>query len=106
MFRRSRQKVQDNAHAPDQPASDPQLHRIIDDPRVPDAVIRSLSNDELARLLDALYQNLDTPVPELGAVFWYEACLEESLRRHGPEPQTDVDISGPALVEDTPNSAT
>ncbi len=69
-------------------------------------MIPALSNEELARLLDALYRNLDTPVPELGAVFWYEVCLEESLRRHGPEPQTGVNISGPALVEDSPNSAT
>jgi hypothetical protein len=91
---------------PDQPASDPQLHRFIDDPRGSDAVISSLSNEGLARLLDALYRNLDTAVPEIGPVFWYEACLEESLRRHGPEPQTGVNISGPALVEDSPNSAT
>ena len=61
-------------------------------------MISSLSNEGLAWLLDALYRNLDTPVPEIGAVFWYEACLEESLRRHGPEPQPGAgrNTSGPA----------
>ena len=60
-------------------------------------MISSLSNKELAQVLDAVYRNLDTPVPELGAVFWYETCLEVSLRRHGSEPQIGVNFSGPAL---------
>ena len=84
VFRQSRQKDTDAATAPSQPSA-PQLHRIISDPRGPDAVTSSLSNEELAQVLDALYRNLDTPVPGLGTIYWYEACLEESLRRHGPE---------------------
>ncbi|WP_240721059.1 hypothetical protein [Pseudarthrobacter sp. NamE2] len=35
----------------------------------------------LADLLDALYQNLDTPEPEFGAQAWYELAVEESCRR-------------------------
>lgn len=85
MFRGSRHKDPDAATAPGHPTSDAQLRRIISDPRGPDAVASSLSNEELAQVLDALYRSLDTPVPELGIVYWYEACLEESLRRHGTE---------------------
>jgi hypothetical protein len=85
VFLGSRHKDPGAVTASSPPASDSQLQRIIKDPRGLDAVTASLSNEELARLLDALYRSLDTPVPELGAVIWYEACLEESLRRHGPE---------------------
>lgn len=53
------------------------------DPKGPDAFISSLSNEKLAQMLDALYRRLDTPVPELGTVYWYEACLDLSLRGHG-----------------------
>lgn len=40
-----------------------------------------LSDDELAKLLDALDRHLDADEPAPSAVFWYEAALEESLRR-------------------------
>jgi hypothetical protein len=40
-----------------------------------------LKAEELANLLDALYQNLDTPAPDLGAQVWYELAVEESARR-------------------------
>ncbi len=60
---------------------DPELPRIIGDPRGPEVVTSGLSDEDLARLLDALYRNLDSPAPEPGALFWYEAGLEESLRR-------------------------
>jgi hypothetical protein len=85
MFRGSRQNDPDAVTAPSHLTADPQLHRIISDPRGPDAVTSSLSNEELAQVLDALYRSLDTPAPEPGTVYWYEACLEESLRRHGRE---------------------
>ena len=84
MFRENRKKDPDAFIAPSQPAPDSQLHRFIGDPRGPDAIAPRLSNEELAQVLDALYRSLDTPEPELGTVYWYEACLEESLRRHGP----------------------
>lgn len=58
-----------------------QLSRFINDPRGPEGVIPGLSGGELAALLDALYRNLDTPEPDLGAELWYEACVEESTRR-------------------------
>ncbi|MFF1252770.1 hypothetical protein ACFVYC_09805 [Pseudarthrobacter sp. NPDC058329] len=60
---------------------DPELFRIIRDPRGPETTISSLSDLELARLLDALYQNLDTPRPEPTAIFWYETGVGESLSR-------------------------
>ncbi|HEY8699432.1 MAG TPA: hypothetical protein VIM08_00510 [Arthrobacter sp.] len=58
-----------------------QLSRLISDPRGPEEVLPSLPPDELANLLDALYQNLDTPAPEFGAQVWYELAVEESARR-------------------------
>ena len=61
--------------------TDKQLFRIVSDPGGPEAITSSLSDEELARLLDALYRNLDTPSPEPGAIFWYEIGVEESLRR-------------------------
>ena len=67
------------------PATESQLRRIISDPKGPDGVTSSLSNEELAQVLDALYRRLDTPAPELGSLYWYEACFEESLRRHGTD---------------------
>ncbi len=59
------------------------LSRVIHDPRGPEEVLPSLAADELANLLDALYQNLDTPAPEFGAETWYELAVEESARRTG-----------------------
>lgn len=57
------------------------LLHYINDPRGPEEVLPTLSGEELAKLLDALFQNLDTPEPEFGAQAWYEMAVEESLRR-------------------------
>lgn len=58
-----------------------QLSQVLNDPRGPEEVLATLSAEELANLLDALYQNLDTPEPEFGAQAWYELAVEESARR-------------------------
>jgi hypothetical protein len=57
------------------------LSQVINDPRGPEEVLPTLEAEELANLLDALYQNLDTPAPDLGAQVWYELAVEESARR-------------------------
>jgi hypothetical protein len=57
------------------------LSQVISDPRGPEEVLPTLEAEELANLLDALYQNLDTPAPDLGAQVWYELAVEESARR-------------------------
>ncbi|MBX7443961.1 MULTISPECIES: hypothetical protein [unclassified Arthrobacter] len=57
------------------------LSQYLTDPRGPEEVLPTLSAGELAELLDALYQNLDTPEPEFGADVWYEMGVEESNRR-------------------------
>jgi hypothetical protein len=57
------------------------LSQVINDPRGPEEILPSLAVEELANLLDALYQNLDTPAPDLGAQVWYELAVEESARR-------------------------
>ncbi|UUL76521.1 hypothetical protein NG819_01415 [Pseudarthrobacter sp. Fe7] len=57
------------------------LLRYLTDPLGPEEVLPTLTNGELVELLDALYQNLDTPEPEFGAQVWYEMGLEESCRR-------------------------
>ncbi len=57
--------------------------RFIHDPRGPEVILPSLAAEDLANLLDALYQNLDTPAPEFGAQAWYELAVEESARRTG-----------------------
>jgi hypothetical protein len=57
------------------------LSQLINDPRGPEEVLPTLPAEELANLLDALYQNLDTPAPALGAQVWYELAVEESARR-------------------------
>jgi hypothetical protein len=57
------------------------LNRYLNDPRGPEEVLPSLTAEELANLLDALYQNLDTPEPEFGAEAWYGMAVEESCRR-------------------------
>ncbi|MCQ6269404.1 hypothetical protein M8J71_02700 [Pseudarthrobacter sp. R1] len=44
-------------------------------------VTSSLSDEELAQLLDSLYRNLDTPAPDPRAILWYEIGVEESHRR-------------------------
>ncbi|GAC1372202.1 MAG: hypothetical protein NVSMB43_08680 [Pseudarthrobacter sp.] len=58
--------------------------QVISDPRGPEEVLPTLAAEELADLLDALYQNLDTPAPDLGAQVWYEFAVEESTRRTAP----------------------
>ncbi|MEO8282172.1 MAG: hypothetical protein ABI568_02015 [Pseudarthrobacter sp.] len=60
------------------------LSQVINDPRGPEEVLPTLEAEELANLLDALYQNLDTPAPDLGAQVWYELAVEESARRTAP----------------------
>ncbi|NUT72966.1 hypothetical protein [Pseudarthrobacter sp. C4D7] len=57
------------------------LLRYLNDPRGPEEVLPALTAGELIELLDALYQNLDTPEPEFGAQAWYEMGVEESFRR-------------------------
>ncbi|MFP5368076.1 hypothetical protein D7Z96_17590 [Pseudarthrobacter phenanthrenivorans] len=59
------------------------LNHYLNDPRGPEEVLPALSGEELTKLLDALYQNLDTPEPEFGAQAWYEMAAEESCRRAG-----------------------
>jgi hypothetical protein len=58
-----------------------QLSQFINDPRGPEEVLPTLPAEELANLLDALYQNLDTRTPDFGAQVWYELAVEESARR-------------------------
>ncbi len=58
-----------------------QLIQFINDPRGPEEVLPTLPAEDLANLLDALFQNLDTPTPEFGAQVWYELAVEESGRR-------------------------
>jgi hypothetical protein len=60
----------------------PELLMILSDPRGPEMTVSSLSDIELTRLLDALYQNLDTSKPEPSTILWYEIGVEESLRRN------------------------
>jgi hypothetical protein len=57
------------------------LLHYINDPRGPEEVLPTLAPEELAKLLDALFQNLDTPKPEYGAQAWYEMAVEECSRR-------------------------
>ncbi|MDP9890715.1 hypothetical protein [Pseudarthrobacter enclensis] len=57
------------------------LLHYLSDPRGPEEVLPTLTNGELVELLDALYQNLDTPEPEFGAQVWYEMGVEETCRR-------------------------
>ncbi|MBT2567896.1 hypothetical protein J7I84_15595 [Arthrobacter sp. ISL-85] len=57
------------------------LVHYLSDPRGPEEVLPALTAGELVELLDALYQNLDTPEPEFDAQVWYEMGVEESCRR-------------------------
>ena len=59
------------------------LVEYLNDPRGPEEVLITMTAEELAHVLDALYQNLDTPEPEFGAETWYEMAVEESNRRAG-----------------------
>ena len=47
------------------------LFHYLTDARGPEEVLPALTTAELVELLDALYQNLDTPEPEFGAQVWY-----------------------------------
>ncbi|MFF1254467.1 hypothetical protein ACFVYC_18505 [Pseudarthrobacter sp. NPDC058329] len=60
---------------------EPELVTILSDPRGPEETMSSLSDVDLARLLDALYAHLDTFRPEPSAIVWYEIGVQESLRR-------------------------
>lgn len=66
-----------------------ELMLIIGDPRGPQSVTSSLPDEELSRLLDALYRHLDTSAPEPSAVFWFEAGVEECLRRERASTDSD-----------------
>jgi hypothetical protein len=68
--------------------NDTEFALLISDPRGPEEVLPLLAAEELANLLDALYQNLDTPAPALGTQSWYELAVEESARRTG-SPETE-----------------
>ena len=57
------------------------LLHYLTDPRGPEEVLPTLARGDLIELLDALYQNLDTPEPEFGAQVWYEMGVEETCRR-------------------------
>ncbi|MEV7634468.1 hypothetical protein ACFYLX_12140 [Pseudarthrobacter enclensis] len=59
----------------------PKLFLYLDDPREPDEVLALLSAEDLANLLDILFQDLDTAEPEFGSQAWYDLAVEESCRR-------------------------
>lgn len=54
-----------------------ELATLLGDPRGPVITMKSMSDDELFRALDALYRNLDTSAPERDALLWYETGLDE-----------------------------
>jgi hypothetical protein len=66
--------------------SDRPLARLMDDPRGPEAVMSGLSDQDLAVLLNRLYQNLDTRYPDPSAGHWYGVAVGESYRRHSYGP--------------------
>lgn len=57
------------------------LSRLIEDPRGPEAVTSTLSDADLADLLDRVYRHLDTPHPHPFAGYWYDVAVKESYRR-------------------------
>ncbi len=61
-----------------------QLAHLINDPRGPEMVLPTLTAQELSKLIDALYRNLDKASPALEADSWYELAVEEDLRRSTP----------------------
>jgi hypothetical protein len=61
-------------------AARPEPFSILSNARRPEKTICTLPDIELNRLLDALYQNLDTSNPEPSPIFWYEKGVEGSLR--------------------------
>lgn len=58
-----------------------ELFTVLNDPRGPEVILSILPSEELTSLLDALFRNLDTPMPEPEAIFWYRMGVEESRRR-------------------------
>ena len=58
-----------------------QLFAFLSDPRDPEEVLAALPAEDLAGLLDLLFQELDTVEPAFGAQAWYDLALEESNRR-------------------------
>lgn len=50
----------------------------------PEATVTAASTEELGLIADALYRNLDTPNPVLGAQDWYDLAVEELGRRSTP----------------------
>ena len=59
------------------------LNLYLNDPRGPEEILPTMTAEELAHLLDALYQNLDTPEPVFGVERWYEFAFEECRRWAG-----------------------
>lgn len=57
------------------------LPRILNDPRGPEAILPTLTAQELTHLIDALFRNLDTRSPEFDAETWYELAVQEEVRR-------------------------
>jgi hypothetical protein len=51
----------------------------------PEATVTAASTEELGIIVDALYRNLDTPNPVLGAQDWYDLAVEDLGRRSKPE---------------------
>ena len=51
----------------------------------PEETLSAASTEELCIIVDALYRNLDTPKPVLGAQDWYDLAVEELGRRSAPE---------------------
>lgn len=80
------------------------LVRCLKDPRGPEEILPGLSQRDLMDLLDALFQNLDSPEPEFGAQTWYEMALDEAALRSGrlsivkPDGGVQPDVSAGAPV--------
>jgi hypothetical protein len=50
----------------------------------PEETLTAASTDELGIIVDALYRNLDTLNPVIGAQDWYDLATEELARRALP----------------------
>jgi hypothetical protein len=58
-----------------------QLAFLRSDVQDPSAALAAASEDELEKLIDALYRNLDTQEPEFEAQLWFDLATEELERR-------------------------